>query len=493
MAQGSIRFAYILVYLTLLLIGLLPIWSLEYLPLQDYPNHLSRMHIINNLNSDPFLSRYYSICFHSVPNLAMDLIVPLLNQVFDIDTSARIFISISILLISTGCIALRYLIFRKFDPFVFVIFTLLLSQVLIKGFLNYYFGIGLMFWGVALWIYHKDSTIHLRAFIALISVFCIYFSHLAALGLFVCIVKIIEIQALRSKEKIDLLHYIPLSIVLLFPIILYKLGPTSNVSLSVRYQTVYIKFIFNLLHLTDIQNLSINKLFLLFFLGTYTTGLLTKKIQIPHPFQAILLILYILYLIMPYSIITSANADWRLLLPIALLLVCTSNIRNISKPIKHTIIGVFLLLYIAQTTLLLQRWGQNQSTLAAAEKAIQQIPRGSKLYSLFFFNNHRLEGNRLMHYPASAVISRSAFIPSLFAYASQQPLSYNEKYKKLRLTKVRFQIPEEPTPKLWSRLLSSADYLLVYRSKDSKTLPRNKLTQAYQEGPISLWKVKKAK
>ena len=53
-------------------------------PISDYINHLARMHVIATINSDPDLSRYYEIDWQVIPNLMMDLIVPLFERVMNI-------------------------------------------------------------------------------------------------------------------------------------------------------------------------------------------------------------------------------------------------------------------------------------------------------------------------------------------------------------------------------------------------------------------------
>src|SRR5467141_1706663 len=54
----------------------IPILLYPWPPLADYINHLSRMHIIATIGSDPDLSKYYDVNWQIIPNLMMDMIVP---------------------------------------------------------------------------------------------------------------------------------------------------------------------------------------------------------------------------------------------------------------------------------------------------------------------------------------------------------------------------------------------------------------------------------
>ena len=56
----------------------IPIWTHPLPPISDYVNHLARMHVIATLPTNPLLANFYEINWQVIPNLTMDLIVPLL-------------------------------------------------------------------------------------------------------------------------------------------------------------------------------------------------------------------------------------------------------------------------------------------------------------------------------------------------------------------------------------------------------------------------------
>src|SRR5262249_3883969 len=45
-------------------------------PISDYINHLSRMHVIAEIGSDSDLARFYQVNWEVIPNLMMDMILP---------------------------------------------------------------------------------------------------------------------------------------------------------------------------------------------------------------------------------------------------------------------------------------------------------------------------------------------------------------------------------------------------------------------------------
>ena len=55
------------------LVASIPIITHQLPPLSDYVNHLSRMHVITSVGSDPDLARFYEIQWQIIPNLVMDV------------------------------------------------------------------------------------------------------------------------------------------------------------------------------------------------------------------------------------------------------------------------------------------------------------------------------------------------------------------------------------------------------------------------------------
>jgi hypothetical protein len=71
----------------------------------DYPNHLARMYILSDsagANANP----YYAVAWALYPNLAMDLLVPRMAQLFSVETATRLFLLVSQFLIVGGALAL---------------------------------------------------------------------------------------------------------------------------------------------------------------------------------------------------------------------------------------------------------------------------------------------------------------------------------------------------------------------------------------------------
>src|SRR5271169_3074379 len=76
-----------------LLIGAvsIPVLTHRLPPLSDYVNHLARMHVIDAIDSDPYLSKFYEIQWQIIPNLVMDLIVPTIAHAMGVYHAGQLF------------------------------------------------------------------------------------------------------------------------------------------------------------------------------------------------------------------------------------------------------------------------------------------------------------------------------------------------------------------------------------------------------------------
>src|SRR5690242_19646730 len=69
-----------LLFVVMLTVASNPIATHQLPPLSDYVNHLARTHVIDAIGTDPDLGRYYAVDWQIIPNLMIDLIVPVLHR-----------------------------------------------------------------------------------------------------------------------------------------------------------------------------------------------------------------------------------------------------------------------------------------------------------------------------------------------------------------------------------------------------------------------------
>src|SRR3954469_2066831 len=135
-AQIGILFA----ALTLLIS--VPIWTHPLPPLSDYINHLARMHAIATLSKNPLLEGFYQVNWQVIPNLVMDLVVPILARVMNIYLAGQVFMVTTFALIMSGTLALNRVLIGRWTLLPLFALPLLYNNVFLVGLMNYLFGIG---------------------------------------------------------------------------------------------------------------------------------------------------------------------------------------------------------------------------------------------------------------------------------------------------------------------------------------------------------------
>lgn len=173
----------VLFCLLMLLISV-PVWTHPVPPLSDYANHLARMHVIAKHGTDAMLAQYYQVQWQIIPNLMMDLLVPLLGRFMRIYLAGQVFIVLTFVLIVSGVMALSRSLLGRWSAVPLMATPLLYNYVFLVGVMNYIFGIGLALWALAGWIWLRDYAWPLRLLLATAFVIALFFCHLFAVGLF---------------------------------------------------------------------------------------------------------------------------------------------------------------------------------------------------------------------------------------------------------------------------------------------------------------------
>ncbi len=156
---GGFRVSTIAVLFVLLMAAAaLPIATHPLPPLSDYPNHLARMHVIDALGADPYLSRFYTVEWQLIPNLMMDLIIPLLHRFMDVYLAGQIFTVLAFVLIGSGTLAFNRALTGRWSALPLIALPLLYNGVLLVGVMNYVFGIGLALWALAAWVALRERA-----------------------------------------------------------------------------------------------------------------------------------------------------------------------------------------------------------------------------------------------------------------------------------------------------------------------------------------------
>ena len=165
----------------------------------DYPNHLARMYLLVS-SGTAAQNPYYELNWGFYPNLAMDILVPLLAHLVSVELATKFFYIFSALLVVTGSLAIEYQVKReiKLSPFTSLMF--LNSWPFALGFLNFEFGLGLALWGIAAWLLLKDRGWSIRLFVHSVLVVLLFSAHFFALGIYGVTIGLYEMWRFASKQ-----------------------------------------------------------------------------------------------------------------------------------------------------------------------------------------------------------------------------------------------------------------------------------------------------
>ena len=200
-AEGGFRPSTVaILFVILMAAALLPIATHPLPPLADYPNHLARTHVIDALDSDPDLARFYSVDWQIIPNLMIDLVVPVLHRFMNVYLAGQIFTVLAFVLIGSGTLALNRALTGRWSPLPLIALPLLYNGVLLVGVMNYIFGIGLALWGLAAWVLLRDRDWPWRFVVSTLFASTLFVCHLYTVGLYGLGLLAVELQRLWSRR-----------------------------------------------------------------------------------------------------------------------------------------------------------------------------------------------------------------------------------------------------------------------------------------------------
>lgn len=419
--------AYLVAFLVLFAVALIPFFLCSPLPLSDYPNHLARMYIIAQLPHSADLARYYSLDWSFVPNLAMDLIVPRFIPLLSAETATWLFTAAALLLMVTGAMALHRALYGDWSPAPFAAFLLLYNRHLLWGFLNYLFAVGLALWLMAFYVHMRGRGALLRIVVFTLLSTLLMVAHLHAFASYAVLVGGYEIalawRQWRARRLLDWRSLLVGALQFVVPILMFfGLSATMQRSGENQLGSPIDKAI-GLLDLFNDYNLPLDVFTFVLLFGLAAWGLVTKRLRL-HPLMILpLAILCVLYLAIPHRFFSSYGADRRLLVMISLAAVAAMRIEVRSRR-TLTLLGAGLaLLFVARMAVIGVNWAHARTVYAPVMQAIDLLQPGSRVAALVGgIDVPSLQNPPLDHIPNMAVVKKNVYINSLFAEPGQQPL-----------------------------------------------------------------------
>jgi hypothetical protein len=505
-------------FVVLAAITSIPIVLYPWPPLADYINHLSRMHIIAAIDSDPDLARFYEINWQIIPNLMMDLVVPVLERFINVYVAGQIFTISSFVLILSGALTLNRRLFGHWSILPLIAFPLLYNNVFLVGTMNYIFGMGLALWALVAWIWLRERNIVLRLAVSAAFVLGLFFCHLFSLGLYGLGLLAFEIHRLmvissQPQWRItdlrqtlpSLADFVATGLPFLPVLPLLMMSPTWGLRGSFTWE--FPGKLDGLLYVVEVYS---------HFAGVLLTGIVTfaagwgmrhRALQF-HSFGWVLLILgATIYLVMPRIIFETYMADQRLPISLAFTILACAHLNLRHDYVRRGFATVLVLLLAVRVFEVQTVWSEIGVSTSSFRDSVRLIERGSKVLVAYADPDAGDDPKDLglVHAACIAIIERSALVTTAFTVVGKQILQVREPYRNrvdsedgtppsvAQLLQVVEQ-PAEGEGNYWAKWTTDYDYVYVLFTDDDYENPDpERLTTIYTGERFALFKINPVK
>jgi hypothetical protein len=504
-------------FVVLAAITSIPILLYPWPPLADYINHLSRMHIIATIGSDPDLARFYEVNWQVIPNLMMDLVVPALQSVMNVYAAGQVYTIASFVLILSGTLALNRQLYGQWSVLPLIAFPLLYNNVFLVGTMNYVSGIGLALWALVAWISLRERSTLLRYTVSALFVLGLFFCHLFSVGLYGLGLLAYELHRLGQfyarqprpvmadvfgrRSLLMLAEFFAAGLPFLPVLPLLMMSPTWSLRGSFVWE-FYGKFD-GLIYVIEVY--SHFAAFVLTGIVAFAAGWGMRHRALKfHSFGWVLLAVGgITYLAMPRIIFETYMADQRLPISLAFMVIACAHL-NLRHHYVRTGFATVLVLLLAIRVFEVQTvWTELSQVTTSFRDSVRHVDRGSKVLVAYADPDagDDVRDLELVHAACLAIIERSALVTTAFTVVGKQILHMRPEYR-ARVDsddgtppsiQQLLQAAEQPNPEhknYWSRWTSDFDYVYVlFTEGDFENPDPARLTALYAGDRFVLYRI----
>jgi hypothetical protein len=430
-------------FVVLMAAALVPLATHPLPPLSDYPNHLARMHVIDAIGSDRDLSRFYTIEWQIIPNLMIDLIVPVLHRFMNVYLAGQIFTILSFILIASGTLALNRALAGRWSALPLIAMPLLYNGVLLVGVMSYVFGIGLALWGLAAWVALRERRWPWRFAVSALFALMLFFCHLFAVGIYGLGVLAFELHRLWSGRARPLLPqladffatglpFVPLIALLLLSPTWNAAGASADWDLGSKLEGL--KLAINVYY----QSVAYALIAIAAIAALYAwrRGALHF-----HPVGWVILgVSAVVYLAMPFELFGAYLADQRLPIAVAFMLVACFNVDLPRLSARRKLVALLAVLLAVRITEVQLVWNQLDRGTEEFLQSVKAIKRGARVLVVFGDRSSckKISDFNLVHAASLATIERSALVTTAFTVQGKQIMHARKEFRRFVETRDRW-------------------------------------------------------
>jgi hypothetical protein len=476
-------------FVVLIAITSIPIILHPWPPISDYINHLARMHVIAAINSDPDLARFYEIDWQLIPNLMMDLIVPVLERVMNVYLAGQIYTIGSFVLILSGTLALHRQLYGRWSALPMIAFPLLYNNVFLVGTMNYVFGIGLSLWAIVAWIWLRERGLLLRLAVSTLFVLALFLCHLFAVGVYGLALLAYELhrlwtefarrRAMQPRSSAGqglaplLIDFVACGLPFLPVLPMLVMSPTWGLRQTLTWGELPGK-VDGLIYVIEVY--SHGAAFVLISAIAFAIGWTMRHRALSfHAFGFVLLALgAVVYMALPRVLFETYMADTRLPISLAFMLIASVDLDFHDYVVRRGFAVVLILILSLRVAEVERMWTTLSAQTDSFRESVQLIDRGAKVLVAYGDpdGGDDVRDLGLVHADCLAIIERSALVTTAFTVVGKQIMHARPDYRArvdtvdgtppminelVRLVKNRDAMSEN----YWKRWTSDYDYLYV--------------------------------
>ena len=390
------------------------------------------MDLLARLPSDATLQQFYQIAWHPIPNLAMDAIVPPLLRFMPLAAAGKLFVLTIFLLLAGGAALLHRALFQRWSAWPCLVFLLLYDRLLLWGIVNYLFGLGLALVALAAMIALGGRGVVLRLAAGAVFALVLYFAHLMAFGVYAVLLIGVEagavLRRMPMREAAARLAVAILPLLLPLLVMAYVGGGAGEAGLSFSKPWRKLDLLFSVF---DLYHRPFDvACFALAVLGL-GYAYWRRWLVLAPALALALAVLALLYLAMPSQMMGASGVDRRLPLALALVL-CAGSAWVAPRPrLERIYLGAALAMLVLRLVTVAASWHDSDRDYRAILAGLDAVPAGSRIAVAFPPDAVNVTATPLVHLTVLAAARRDAFVPTLFAQASQQPIALTPPYRAL--------------------------------------------------------------
>lgn len=437
----------------MLVVASIPIWTNPVPPLSDYVNHLSRMQVIANIGKDANLSRFYEIVWQPIPNLMMDLIVPIIARVVSVYHAGQIFLIAMFALMISGALAFNRALFGRWSAFPLVAFPLLYNHVFLVGLTNYIFGIGLALWALACWTFLRERHWAIRLTVSTLFTVSLFFCHLSALGVYGVGLLALELRRLWTQRQVPfgrrLADFVATGIPFLPALPLLLLSPTMRLAEENYWERLgkIDGLIYAIQVYSDIAAFALLALAIAGIVWAVRHNLMRF-----HPlFWVMLAVCGVVYLAMPRVAFATYMADQRLPIAFIFMLIACVEIDLRHRLVRRGFLAFLVVTLLVRVIEVDVTWAELSTSTSEFRASVKRLKPGAKVLVAYAKGDggDDVAEYGLVHAACLAIIERSALVTTVFSVKGKQVLHVRPEYRSIVDN-------EDGTPPTIARLLVSA-------------------------------------